>query len=856
MFGGPLLPNIGAMTWLLFFQSYDMNSCSCYNPTAVQGTLDISMGGVPNILKGSVGVSYIDLYGEDDDPNVIGPWGRLAIPAMNLNYKEDGNRVIKGVNITIKVYDRIQPFTAGHVYWKLVGDMLINVDLGLTYHYTVNVDKNTLLENAQFNSGPFSEYNPNAQIDMESPYSFFTCIVLDFLPQIIQNITSSTSSSSVSRRDVDEVEIMLNECNNLDSNTNPDDVYKCYLKMVSNVAEKVGSLFSSVDNNSQSKGYLEHGFSIGDLPKKIQEFTKAKDKVQYLFGKNEDSDNVNNNESNRERRSSSDYTSCNISGTELCDFNSMTSNTPYLVQPNDERDGIDPRCLFDDINGNKVPYQFTVNKGSGDDALKVLLYFQGGGADWNEVMNDPHEIYNMAAVAAKKAGKSNPLPEAMNINTSTTYINPPALVGVYDKTNPKNPFKDWTHITVTYCSGDAHVGNYTLDPLDNPNFPRRNVSLVQKRYRHGYSNTMSVINWIQDNIQKPELLTIMGCSAGSLGAQIWTAKAMDMLQATSKNTQSFFDSYVGVFPANSYLPTETGKFSVMAYNGLDILDRGQCHNVSETYVTEDVLSAPIGSVVNQDWALCQILSTTFKDYVSTDVITDCYQNKFDIHNYFNEQFNYMNGTVHFINSKADQVQREFAMMVGFTVGAEAGLTTSTDPTIQYTTSKINCSASDSNFTYCEELASCTNGGEESYTYYNNMTYTIRDQYSSLYLVQILKNNFDAASLLRSPMTVFTNKLIAEVNNYFMQGGVMGQDGYWNSAQTMIKDYSTTKKSWYFVNANQHCYTCYDLFYDYVVNEIPMVDWVQNAINNLEKGNEEIVTPQCDVVNGDYPVQCI
>jgi hypothetical protein len=35
--------------------------------------------------------------------------------------------------------------------------------------------------------------------------------------------------------------------------------------------------------------------------------------------------------------------------------------------------------------------------------------------------------------------------------------------GVFDTTNPENPFADWSVVFVPYCTGDVHIGNATTD---------------------------------------------------------------------------------------------------------------------------------------------------------------------------------------------------------------------------------------------------------------------------------------------------------------------------------------------------------------------------------------------------------
>lgn len=111
--------------------------------------------------------------------------------------------------------------------------------------------------------------------------------------------------------------------------------------------------------------------------------------------------------------------------------------------------------------------------------------------------------------------------------------------GVFARKNWRNPYKDWTLLHVTYCSGDAHAGA-TKRSWTVPKFPGAKV--VQK----GYENAASAIDWAKENIRTVKSLVIMGCSAGSLGAQMWTSKILR--EFTYESASVVADSYAGVFP--------------------------------------------------------------------------------------------------------------------------------------------------------------------------------------------------------------------------------------------------------------------------------------------------------------------
>ncbi|POM61478.1 hypothetical protein PHPALM_29496 [Phytophthora palmivora] len=67
---------------------------------------------------------------------------------------------------------------------------------------------------------------------------------------------------------------------------------------------------------------------------------------------------------------------------------------------------------------------------------------------------------------------------------------------------------------------------------------------------NGYNNTKTVLEWALNNFPDPEKLVIGGHSAGSLGAQLWSAKIAEMWHVEQKSItyQVLADSYIGEFP--------------------------------------------------------------------------------------------------------------------------------------------------------------------------------------------------------------------------------------------------------------------------------------------------------------------
>ncbi|KAG7392039.1 hypothetical protein PHYBOEH_006515 [Phytophthora boehmeriae] len=87
-------------------------------------------------------------------------------------------------------------------------------------------------------------------------------------------------------------------------------------------------------------------------------------------------------------------------------------------------------------------------------------------------------------------------------------------------------------------------------------------------YMNGYNNAKAVLDWALKNFPDPEQLVVGGYSAGSLGAQLWSAYVADAWQVEQKSTkfQVLADSYVGVFPEHKAAASSLVNY----YGGCDV----------------------------------------------------------------------------------------------------------------------------------------------------------------------------------------------------------------------------------------------------------------------------------------------
>jgi hypothetical protein len=156
-----------------------------------------------------------------------------------------------------------------------------------------------------------------------------------------------------------------------------------------------------------------------------------------------------------------------------------------------------------------APFSFYYRKGS---VNKLVVELQGGGACWNS---------NTCA-----------------LGTFTTTCSPPGSTGVHSSTDSRNPFQDWNHLFIPYCTADAHGGNQTTE--------YSSIFGKFKIHHFGRVNAFAAMDYafaLPENTN-PTTVSTIGCSAGSLGA-IVNVPYVNAQYPSSKHMY-FGDSYVGV----------------------------------------------------------------------------------------------------------------------------------------------------------------------------------------------------------------------------------------------------------------------------------------------------------------------
>lgn len=141
-----------------------------------------------------------------------------------------------------------------------------------------------------------------------------------------------------------------------------------------------------------------------------------------------------------------------------------------------------------------TPFSFFARSAETD---KLLLYFEGGGACWDQVTCQPNGLNT----------------------TYTPFVDEsdePNAAGIFDFANPDNPFADYNVVFVPYCTGDVHLGNMvqSYSQYDDT------IMLVQ---HNGYNNSMAAINWLFDNYAAPSTVFVTGSSAGAIPSPLYAA---------------------------------------------------------------------------------------------------------------------------------------------------------------------------------------------------------------------------------------------------------------------------------------------------------------------------------------------
>ncbi|MEO1228332.1 MAG: pectin acetylesterase-family hydrolase [Myxococcota bacterium] len=148
---------------------------------------------------------------------------------------------------------------------------------------------------------------------------------------------------------------------------------------------------------------------------------------------------------------------------------------------------------FDETScGNGDPLGLAVNMNPNDD--RVLIFLEGGGWCWN--------------AETCRAGNADVTTFTFSGVTETSVLDviQREKRGIFDRTDPLNPFRDYNIVYVPYCTGDMHFGREA-----SPGYPTAHV---------GALNMEAFLERIVPTFANASQVVLSGVSAGAYGA-LW-----------------------------------------------------------------------------------------------------------------------------------------------------------------------------------------------------------------------------------------------------------------------------------------------------------------------------------------------
>jgi hypothetical protein len=173
---------------------------------------------------------------------------------------------------------------------------------------------------------------------------------------------------------------------------------------------------------------------------------------------------------------------------------------------------------------------------------KLMIYLEGGGACMSPHFCD-HNPANMQQVFP--GGSSNGESFGGSLFT-VAGLQAPYSDGIFDFTNPANPFRDWNQVYIPYCTGDAHFGTNDSAQLED------GVNPLKTNTWHfvGYKNMQKFIGRIVPTFPGADQVVLTGSSAGGLGAGLNYGMVQD---AFGSVPVTLIDDSFPPFPGTDYI---------------------------------------------------------------------------------------------------------------------------------------------------------------------------------------------------------------------------------------------------------------------------------------------------------------
>ncbi len=261
------------------------------------------------------------------------------------------------------------------------------------------------------------------------------------------------------------------------------------------------------------------------------------------------------------------------------------------------------------VSGDGGKTFIMVSRGSSDN---LLVYMEGGGACTDYIT-------------------CKLMPSVTTLNATHCGYCDYAYYGVFDRTNPLNPFRNWTIVYIPYSTGDVHSGNRVVKYID-PYDPSQNITV----YHVGHVNAVVAMRWIaqQGNFNK---IVIAGSSAGGYGT---VANFYDARKIFNKSIVVINDAGPGmsskVIPQFMFETTNAtwGYYEVLPKDAMKMVKNGELLYTIE-YVLKKFNDSIYCMYIKQyDEVIgSEFLGYTFEDFRKailniTDEIKEAFPNNF------------------------------------------------------------------------------------------------------------------------------------------------------------------------------------------------------------------------------------
>ena len=208
---------------------------------------------------------------------------------------------------------------------------------------------------------------------------------------------------------------------------------------------------------------------------------------------------------------------------------------------------LEARCAKDDA----PDFHFFAKRGSTN---KLLVYYQGGGACWENTSCNFPTCKLTKSVEDENPGRSGGF-------------------GFFKADNPDNPFADWNIVYIPYCTCDVHFG----DAVQTYTGSEPDVTI----YHRGFQNSKVVEKIAREYFANPAEVVVAGSSAGGYGAlfngphvrQAWPSAHLSVLGDASSGviTPEFLENEFGNWAFRDNIPDNVPEAAAAIDDGSGIV---------------------------------------------------------------------------------------------------------------------------------------------------------------------------------------------------------------------------------------------------------------------------------------------